>query len=104
MTEILKLVLAWLAGGVLGAFFFRGLWWTVEKGVSAKQPALWFAGSALLRMSTALGGFFFVSGGQWPRLLLCLLGFVMARRALVRPTRQARERGHYPAQESRGAP
>ena len=32
MNEALTLVLAWLAGGVLGAIFFGGLWWTVRKG------------------------------------------------------------------------
>jgi len=26
-----------------------------------------------------LAGFYFVSGGHWERLLLCLLGFVIAR-------------------------
>jgi hypothetical protein len=27
MNEILTLVLAWIAGGALGAIFFGGLWW-----------------------------------------------------------------------------
>ena len=69
MNETLTLVLAWVAGVVLGAIFFGGLWWTVRKGVSSKQPALWFFGSLLLRMSIALAGFYFVSGGHWERLL-----------------------------------
>ena len=79
MNDTLTLVLAWAAGGGLGAIFFGGLWWTVRKGVLSKHPALWFFGSLLLRMSIALAGFYFVSGGHWERLLLCLLGFVMAR-------------------------
>ena len=79
MNEFLSLALALAAGVLLGAIFFGGLWWTVRKGVSSKQPALWFFGSLLLRMSIALAGFYFVSGGHWERLLLCLLGFVMAR-------------------------
>ena len=69
MNEALTLVLAWVAGVVLGAIFFGGLWWTVRKGVSSKQPALWFFGSLLLRMSIALAGFYFVAGGHWERLL-----------------------------------
>ena len=104
MNETLTLVLAWVAGGTLGAIFFGGLWWTVRKGVSSKRPALWFFGSLLLRMSVALAGFYFVSGGHWERLLLCLLGFVMARLVvtwLTRPseetqTRQAQEASHAP--------
>ena len=45
MNEPLSLVLALITGVVLGAIFFGGLWWTVRKCVSAKQPALWFFGS-----------------------------------------------------------
>ena len=61
MNELLTLVLALAAGVLLGAIFFGGLWWTVRKGVSSKQPALWFFGSLLLRMSIALAGFYFVA-------------------------------------------
>ena len=69
MNEVLTLALALAAGVLLGAIFFGGLWLTVRKGVSSKQPALWFFGSLLLRMSIVLGGFYFVSGGHWERLL-----------------------------------
>ncbi len=64
MNETLTLVLAWAAGGGLGAIFFGGLWWTVRRGVSSQRPAFWFFCSLLLRMSIALAGFYFVSGGQ----------------------------------------
>jgi F1F0 ATPase subunit 2 len=56
MNEVLVLALAFSAGVLLGAIFFGGLWWTVRKGVSSEQPALWFFGSLLLRMSVALAG------------------------------------------------
>ena len=62
------LALALSAGVLLGAIFFGGLWWTVRKGVSSEQPAFWFFGSLLLRMSIALAGFYFVSDGHWERL------------------------------------
>jgi F1F0 ATPase subunit 2 len=77
--EPLILVLALVAGISLGALFFGGLWWTIRKGVSSKQPALWFFGSLLLRMSIALTGFYLVGRGHWERLLVCLLGFLIAR-------------------------
>lgn len=89
MNETLTLVLAGMAGVTLGAIFFGGLWWTIQKGRSSKQPALWFFGSLLLRMSIALAGFYFVSGGHWARLLACLLGFVIARLIVIRVTRAA---------------
>jgi F1F0 ATPase subunit 2 len=103
MNETLTLVLVLVTGGLLGAMFFGGLWWTVRKGVSSKQPALWFLGSLLLRMSIALAGFYFVSGGHWERLLLCLLGFVMARLIVTRLIRAA-EKPTYLAQEVSHAP
>ena len=79
MSELLQLTLALLAGMLLGVVFFGGLWWTVQKGLSARQPALWFGMSMLLRTGIVLAGFYYVSGADWKRLLLCLLGFIVAR-------------------------
>lgn len=79
MSEAMIPVSALLAGALLGAMFFGGLWWTVRKGISSARPGLWFAGSLLLRMGLTLAGFYFVSAGQWQRLLLCLAGFLLAR-------------------------
>jgi F1F0 ATPase subunit 2 len=79
MHEILLLVPALAAGMCLGAIFFGGLWWTVTKGVLSHTPALWFLGSMILRMSIALAGFYYVGRENWQRLLICLLGFVLAR-------------------------
>jgi F1F0 ATPase subunit 2 len=102
-NETLTLVLALVTGVLLGGMFFGGLWWTVQKGVSSKQPALWFFGSLLLRTSIALAGFYFIARGHWERLLVCLLGFVIARlivtrltRAAEKPTCLAREASHAP--------
>jgi F1F0 ATPase subunit 2 len=100
MNETLTLVLALVTGVLLGAMFFGGLWWTVRKGVSSKHPALWFFGSLLLRMSIALTGFYFVSGGHWERLLVCLLGFVMARLIVTWLTGPPLEDHNSPAKET----
>jgi F1F0 ATPase subunit 2 len=89
MNEALSLAAGLLAGIVLGAFFFGGLWWTVRKGVLSQRPALWFFGSMLLRTSVVLLGFHFVSGGNWQRLLAALLGFVLARLIVMRLTHAA---------------
>lgn len=87
MTELLQPVAVLLAGMLLGALFFGGLWWTVQKGLSAKQPALWFGASMLLRTGIVLAGFYFVAGTDWKRMLLCLLGFIIARFVVVRLNR-----------------
>lgn len=104
MSDPLTLLLAWMAGGVLGALFFGGLWWTVRRALSAKQPALWVIGSLLLRTSVALAGFYVVSGRHLDRLLLCLLGFVMARLLVTRLTRSSGETDRRPTHEAGHAP
>ena len=90
MNETLALVLSGGAGLVLGATFFGGLWWTVNKGVSSQRPALWFFGSFLVRMSITLTGFYFIGRGNWERLLVCLLGFLTARVMVTWMTRPSR--------------
>jgi F1F0 ATPase subunit 2 len=94
MNNVSALLVAALFGAMLGACFFGGLWWTVQKGVTSNHPALWFFGSTLLRTGLVLTGFFFVSSGDWRKLLACLLGFFVARIMVTRLTRIKREGPH----------
>lgn len=84
IIKILELGVALLAGGGLGAFYFAGLWWTVQKLPTAQSPALLSFGSFLLRTAVVLAGFYLVMGGHWERLVACLLGFLAARVVLVK--------------------
>ena len=84
MNDLLTLALAGVAGIVLGALFFGGLWWTVRRALSSKRPALWCLGSFLVRAGIVLAGFYVVAGGHWERLLAGLLGFVIARYLVTR--------------------
>jgi len=104
MNEFLYLAPALAAGLLLGAFFFGGLWWTVVRGVSSQQPALWFFSSMLLRTSVTLMGFYFVGREDWRRWPLCLLGFVLARLIVKRLTRPAVEDHDTRASETSFAP
>ncbi|MFA5916024.1 MAG: ATP synthase subunit I [Burkholderiales bacterium] len=104
MNESLSLASALLIGALLGAVFYGGLWWTVRRAVSSNRVAFWFLGSLLLRMGLALSGFYFVAGGHWQRLLLCLLGFLLARLAVTWLTRPLEERTAPQAAESSHAP
>ena len=104
MNEWLSLAPVLVAGLALGAFFFGGLWWTVIKGMSSAQPALWFFGSILLRMSVTLVGFYYVGHEHWERWLLCLTGFVLARFIVQRLTRRTIEQRSSRAPEARYAP
>jgi len=67
------------AGGILRGLFFGGLGWTIKRTFASQRPALWFGLSALLRSTIATAGFVIVSAGRWQRLLLGLIGFLLAR-------------------------
>ncbi len=104
MNEAVILVSAGGAGLLLGVIFFGGLWGTARKGLLSKRPALWFLSSLLLRMGVALAGFYFVSGGHWDRLLVCLLGFVIARFIVTRLAGPPAEHRTPPSKEAGYAP
>lgn len=87
MSEAVVLALALLGGVALGAFFFGGLWWTVQKGLASDRPALWFSVSVLLRTSVTIVGFYFVAADDWRRLLASVMGFWLARVISNRMTR-----------------
>ncbi len=103
MNEILSLAPALVTGVLLGAMFFGGLWWTVQHGVSSERAALWFVGSMLLRTSIVLAGFYFIARGHWERLVVCVLGFVIARLIVTRLIRHE-EKPTYSAREASNAP
>ena len=106
MSELLSLAAALIAGIMLGAFFFGGLWWTVRKGMASERVALWFIVSMLLRTGVVLLGFYFVLGDDWRRLVASLLGFIAARLIVMRLTRAAETPNPYAqdAQDAHHAP
>ena len=89
--EIAMMGGAFICGLPLGVFYFEGLWWTIRRAVASNSPAAWFLGSLLLRTGVVMAAFYWVSQGDWRRVLSCLLGFLMARVAIQRlkskPTR-----------------
>lgn len=87
MSEGGALLLAGISGLVMGSVFFGGLWWTVRNGVSSRNPAFWFIGSLIFRMSLVLTGFYLISSqGNWQLLVSCLIGFMAARVVVFRLT------------------
>ena len=104
MNNFLMLTIALTAGLLLGAVFFGGLWWTIRKGLSSKHPAAWFLGSLLLRMSVTLAGFYWVGRGHWERLIMCLVGFVMARLTVTWLSRPLEPEQMHTAEEANHAP
>ena len=79
MIEQVLTACALFAGVLIGLLFFGGLWWTVQKAMSSRQPGLLFAGSFLLRTLLTLAAFYLIGSGSWQRLLACLIGFILGR-------------------------
>jgi F1F0 ATPase subunit 2 len=84
MNEVLILAGSLLAGVLLGAFFFGGLWWTIRSSSPSQWSGLLFSASLLLRMAVAVTGFYLVTHGEWQKLVACLAGFLLARIAVTR--------------------
>ncbi len=79
MNETLLMIATFVGGIALGIIFFGGLWFTVKKLITAKIPALWMLGSFIVRVGIVLTGFYFISSGNWQRVVICLIGFIAAR-------------------------
>jgi F1F0 ATPase subunit 2 len=91
MNEVLYSIVTFITGLFLGTLFFGGLWFTVKKAVASKTPAVWFVGSFLFRTGITLLGFYYTSLGNWQRLLICMLGFIVARLVITYLTKQNKE-------------
>jgi len=92
MNETMYMILAFIAGLILGTLFFGGLWFTVKKAVTAKIPALWIFSSFFFRIGITLVGFYFVSSGDWKRFLICVAGFIVARTLVIHFTKSIDEK------------
>ena len=79
----LYLSLSFLAGGLIGAFFFGGLWWTVQRITGSGRPYLISVASFFLRTAVVLAAFYFLIQAGWQFLLAALFGFIITRTVLT---------------------
>lgn len=84
MNYSIHILLAFSFGFGMGIFYFSSLWVTVRQLPKTQQPILLIVGSLLGRLSITILGFYLVMDGSWQRLLIALLGFVLARSILIR--------------------
>ena len=84
MNDSMHLLLALIFGFAIGIFYFSSLWITVRQLPTTQQPIPLIIGSLLGRLSIAVLGFYSVMHGSWQRLLIALLGFVLARTILIK--------------------
>ncbi len=73
------LILNFIAGIVLGSFFYGGLYWTVKKGLTARQPGLLFASSFFIRTAVVIAGAILISQGIFQNLVSCLIGLILSK-------------------------
>ena len=93
MNEFLTGLLAALGGVVLGLFYFAGLWFTLRRLPGHPHPALWVAGSFILRLAVSLSGFYVILGPDrsLTRLGIALLAFLTVRVIMTRRLRPTAE-------------
>lgn len=104
MNETVSMIVAFVAGIALGIIFFGGLWFTVKKVIVAKTPVLWLSISFILRVSITALGFYMIGAGNWQNLLICLLGFIVARLAVIHFTKALdTKQVHLKKEETHGA-
>ena len=84
MAEAPYLILAFIAGMALGAFFSLNLWASVRRMTDEHSPWYIVFGNFMLRMGVVVIGFYLVMAGHWERMLAAILGFVLMREILVR--------------------
>jgi F1F0 ATPase subunit 2 len=81
-----ELILSFAAGLLLGALFYGGLWWTVQRIPAAGRPAPLILGSFVVRTALVLAGFFLLlrgGGAAWLRLLAALGGIMAVRLFMI---------------------
>jgi F1F0 ATPase subunit 2 len=84
IRDIVPVAIALAAGGIAGAVFFGGLWLTVKRIITARQPALLMIGSLIIRAAIVMVIFYVASAGEVMRLIACLVGFILMRVFMVR--------------------
>ncbi|OGS33329.1 MAG: hypothetical protein A2293_08630 [Elusimicrobia bacterium RIFOXYB2_FULL_49_7] len=87
MNDTIAMIIALLTGVLLGVVFFGGLWWTLQKILPTRHSTLWFLASLILRTSVVLTGFYVAGHNHFENMLMCLLGFLLARFIVTRLTR-----------------
>jgi F1F0 ATPase subunit 2 len=71
-------------GGVLaGAFYYGGLWWTLQRLANATRPALLLGMSFLVRTVVVLLALLWLTDLQFTLILVFMAGFIVMRLVLT---------------------
>lgn len=75
--------IAFLIGLLMGVFFFGGLYWTVQRLGSVKNPAIFMTLSVIIRMVVLILGFYLLADEGYQNILLGLGGVILVRLIMV---------------------
>lgn len=85
MIAPIEIILAAGFGGLLGIFYFGGLWWTVRLLLISRHPIAIYFGSLASRLTVAVLGISFLAiYFRWQLPVAGLLGFMAARSGFAR--------------------
>lgn len=85
MINVFELAIAVVGGLLLGVVFYGGLWVTVSRLDTVRNPALWMLASLIVRMAVALGGLFIlIRMGGWVAAMIALAAMLLVRAILKR--------------------
>jgi F1F0 ATPase subunit 2 len=76
---MMSYVLAFGAGMILGLLFFGGLYITIQKIETAKNPALIMILSFMIRMAVLVVAFYFIAQSGYKEVLFALAGVIITR-------------------------
>jgi F1F0 ATPase subunit 2 len=80
----LSMLMAVVAGALLGLLYFGGLWWTLSRMSRSSRPLLLYFSSLVLRLAVVLPVFYgVIQRYDWLHLLACMAGFLCSRFLLV---------------------
>jgi F1F0 ATPase subunit 2 len=84
MNPVLLLLMSFLGGTLLGAFYFNSLWKTVKKVTGEGKQGVFLITGYFIRTGIVLAGFYIIMSGRWERMIAALAGFIIAREIMKR--------------------
>jgi len=76
---IIELLPAACVGVALGCFYYGGLWFTINRLVHWRQPALGMLASLFIRLAVVAMSLYLLADDDWRRYAAALPGLLLAR-------------------------
>ncbi|MBU0908996.1 MAG: ATP synthase subunit I [Proteobacteria bacterium] len=88
IDRLLILAAMLVIGFAVGLVYFQGLWLTLSRYSGQKNLGSKLLLSFLIRLTLAIGIFYYSMQDDWQRLILLLIGFLIARQVMIRRLRE----------------